>query len=547
VRPPRQPTSPTRLLERQRRAAEALRRELLGSRATLDRPYVDAFDRRLRDYRVCATRSEIERVAATADVVYVGDFHAVPAYQQYTAGLLERLARRRAPLTLGIEFVYTRQQRLLDQRQQGALQDDEFRRRIHYDEEWGYPWEGFRDLLDRAASLGVEVRALDAPPRGGKGALRRRDEHAARRIADCLTRREGCVMLVLIGETHLLPDRLPLCVDRRLARAGLSYSSAVVFQNPDRIYWRALERESSLPEAVRIDDRRYAVLHTGPLEKYEAYRQVLERWSDEVPSDDELDLTPSVHHLIRLLLRETGMRVGGRRVKLRAGWTEELADVFPEVYSGPHATRLLEPMLDEHGRSDQERGEARRDFRTHGAVYDPRPNAIFVSGYLPGPAAGEGARFLRAALTGGLFATAEELVDRPVDATYEAAYTEALAFLGSRLVDPTTDYLAGPPDREVLDPALRREVAAHRRSVESTSALSPSLVAVIERSTPLRRAIARDLGRRLGASLFDRASTGDLSRAEIRELFGRRFVPGRTRDNVLRLLAAAGTDARSPV
>ncbi|NIR59696.1 MAG: ChaN family lipoprotein, partial [Gammaproteobacteria bacterium] len=87
-----------------------------------------------------------------------------------------------ARLSLGIEFVYTRQQDLLDRRQAGELDDDTLLRRLHYREEWGYPWDGYRDLLDTARRLGVRVLALDVGPRQGFDGLRRRDEHAARRI-----------------------------------------------------------------------------------------------------------------------------------------------------------------------------------------------------------------------------------------------------------------------------------------------------------------------------------------------------------------------------
>jgi uncharacterized iron-regulated protein len=79
--------------------------------------------------------------------------------------LLEELASRRG-VVLGVEFVYTRQQAILDRRQEGAIDDRTFLRRIHYREEWGYPWDGFRDLLDRARALAVPVVALDRP-RGG--------------------------------------------------------------------------------------------------------------------------------------------------------------------------------------------------------------------------------------------------------------------------------------------------------------------------------------------------------------------------------------------
>jgi hypothetical protein len=449
---------------------------------------------------------------------------------------------------LGVEFVYTRQQRWLDRRQSGHLSDDDFLRRIHYDEEWGYAWSGYRQLLDRAAAHGAEVRALDAAPRCGANTLRQRDEHAARRIADVLRDSAETKLIVLFGETHLLPGHLPRRVETKLRRAGIERRSLIVFQNPDRVYWKAVEREPTLPEAVCVDDDCYTVFHTSPLEKYESYRQVLDRWDGDIPADEEVDLTPAVHHLIDVLLRETGIRSTRCRVKHRAGWSDDLVDLFPEVYSGPQAFQLLEPLLGEHRRSREELDEAARLLTTRGAVYDPRSNAIFLAGYLPGPAAGEAARFLRAALTGRLFIVTDDFADNAADAAYGAAFNEALAYLGSRLVDPTTDYLKPPPAEPAADGELQLWLDLHRRFEESQRARPPeALLDRMRRSRKLRRMIARDLGRRLGAVLFERVLAGRLAQADLRRLFGKRLVPSRAAASTLRLLRADRTDDKRTV
>jgi hypothetical protein len=56
--------------------------------------------------------------------------------------MLEHLASgSRAHVALGVEFVFTRQQEILQLRQADAIDDASFLRRIHYRDEWGYPWE----------------------------------------------------------------------------------------------------------------------------------------------------------------------------------------------------------------------------------------------------------------------------------------------------------------------------------------------------------------------------------------------------------------------
>lgn len=542
--PPRPFDPANELIQRQERAADHLRRELLGGDGSLEHSYFRSFDRICRDYDSAVPLDDLYLAATRARVLYVGDFHAVPDYPRFAAELLERSARGGLPTALGVEFVYTRQQRFLDRRQAGEISDEEFLRCIHYDEEWGYPWEGLRDLLDRARVLGVEVIALDVPPRGGFSGLAQRDERVARRIAALLTERPELRLVVLFGETHLAPGHLPRRVRKRLGRAGLASDEIVVLQSPDRLYWTVLSREDALPEAVRIDEKTFAALHTAPLQKYEAYRQVLERWEADVPAEEEVDLTPAVHHLIEVLLQWIGIRASRRRLQHRAGWAGELIDVFPEVYSGSQAYDLLRPVLADQGRTEEELDEARNMLDRRGVVYDSRSNALFLRRYLPGPAAGESARFLRAALTGRLFISAEDFAADPLAATYGAAYNEALAYLGSRLVDPTTGCFDRDADEASAGDEHRAWMAEHLGFETTTRRRPPeTLCERVGHSRPLRRGVARELGRRVGKVLFERVQAGAMKQPELRSLFTRRLTP----DSLVRLvLRWLRQDERTP-
>jgi len=503
----------------------------------LDHPYFRSFDRSVRDYASPVSLADLHAAASRAGILYVGDFHAVPAYPRFAAELLENVVRGARRVALGVEFVYTRQQRSLDRRQAGEISDAEFLRRIHYEEEWGYPWEGYRDLLDRARDLGVDVIALDVPPRGGVANLARRDDRVARRIAALLVERPEMRLVVLFGETHLAPGHLPRGVRRRLKRAGIARDEVVVLQSPDGLYWTALSREETLPEAVHVDDRTWATLHTAPLQKYEAYRQVLERWEADVPGEEDADLTPAVHHLIEVLLEWIGIRASRRRLQHRAGWAGELIDVFPEVYSGSQALELLRPVLADQGRTADELDEARRMLQRRGAVYESRSNALFLRRYLPGPAAGECARFLRAALTGRLFIAGQEDAADPWFTVYGTAYNEALAFLGSRLVDPTTQCFDPDVEGGGIEGDPTQWLDAHR-SFEATTRRRPpeDLYEAVRKSEPLRRRVACELGRRVGAVLFERVQSGEMKERELRGLFTRRLASDQTVRLVMRWL-----------
>jgi len=346
------------VLARQRAAAERLRREVLGADGSLEHPYFRDLRRQQKAYERSATLPELFEACSRSDLVYIGDFHASAAYQEFAARVLEEMARRAPRVALGVEFIYTRQQRQLDRRQQGLIGDATFLRRIHYLEEWGYPWAGFGTLLDRARDLGLTVHALDVPPRGGFAGLARRDEHAARRIVSILEVEPATRLIVVYGESHLSRNHIPRRVQAHLARRGMSRTSTTVFQDPDTLYWKLVSIGDPLPEAVRLSPGAYAVFHGSPLSKYESYRQVLERWRGDVPPDGDVDLTPAVHHLIGVLLGWLGIRSDRFRVRHRAGWSDDLPDAFPEVYSGSEALQILASILEEHRRTPEEIAEA---------------------------------------------------------------------------------------------------------------------------------------------------------------------------------------------
>jgi len=473
--------------------------------------------------------------------VYVGDFHAVPACQRFVADLIERLRARVPRVALGIEFAYARQQGALEARQAGRIGDREFLRRIRFAQDWGYDWSGYREVLDRARATGVPVHALDTPPRRGFAGLERRDQLTARRIATLVAASPATCLVVLYGESHVTADHLPRRVKRLLKDAGLERREVVVFQNPDRIYWRALERETVLPSAVRVDRSTYAVLHTSPIEKYEAYRQALERWNGDGSTEGEVDWTPAVHHVIHALVAWLGIRAGRLRLRHRAGWTENLEDALPEVYTGDEARALLASVLRDSGRSSHELLEARGQLAQRGVLYEPRANAMFVVRYAPGPVAAEAARFLRAALTGRLFIRPDDFAADAAETAYGAAYTEALARVAAHLLGAPSAASRDPRPKDgdgVL--AFAGALRAHRRLEDSKDPHPPpELLAQLRRSRPLRRAIATTLGRRLGDALVERLRRGDLEAADLRRLFARPLEAQQASRTLLRLLREA--------
>ncbi len=101
---------------------------------------------------LCSTPRAIRSALHAADVVLIGDYHALPAAQRYAASLIEQraLAGDR-PVVLGVETIFARDQHILDEWWRREIDENELRQRIRFDLDWGYDWAPFYELAGHGA------------------------------------------------------------------------------------------------------------------------------------------------------------------------------------------------------------------------------------------------------------------------------------------------------------------------------------------------------------------------------------------------------------
>ncbi|MGA2960564.1 MAG: ChaN family lipoprotein [Candidatus Korobacteraceae bacterium] len=237
--------------------------------------YIRVFAEAFQSYRSRLSRSGLLDELLQADVLLVADYHALPASQLYAASLVEQLsAVRQRPLVLALEAIYARDQRVLDAWRGGLLDERELRSRIRFDLDWGFGWNPFFRLLAAARQHGVRVCGLDSAPRGDLRRIALRDVRAAERIATLARKLPDSRLVVLFGESHMAPQHLPALVKRQLPESRV----LTLLQNVDSLYWQAAEEPGARVKAVQVSDDVFCVFNATPLEKYESYRQCLERW-----------------------------------------------------------------------------------------------------------------------------------------------------------------------------------------------------------------------------------------------------------------------------
>ena len=269
-------------------ALAGVEREIRAQDSHRRRKYLREFNQAFRSYESVLDAEQLRTTLHTADVVLIGDYHALPKAQRQAASLIEQraLAGDR-PVALGVETIFARDQHILDEWWRREIDEFELRQRIRFDLDWGYEWAPFYELLVTARDHGEALYGLDCMPREDLRKIGARDRHAAIKIAEIRERHPDAVIFVLFGESHLAPGHLP----RALKKQVPDDKVVTVLQNIDSLYWRAAGERADKVEAVRVNEDVVCVFNATPLEKYESYRLFLDQWSR---CDDGPDFAPTI-------------------------------------------------------------------------------------------------------------------------------------------------------------------------------------------------------------------------------------------------------------
>jgi hypothetical protein len=473
------------------------------------RKYLRDFSEAFQTYRRVLPYAELESQLNRADLILVGDYHALPASQRFTAEMLRRLAASGRAIVLGVEAIVARDQHIVDEWQRGEIDTQELCSRIRFETDWGYDWQPFRELLETARALGAPIYGLDCTPRQDMRSIRARDQHAAAKIAGLRKAYPEAQLVVLFGESHMAPTHLPMLVrDLRPEDEMLT-----VLQNVDTLYWLSAGEPQDLVEAVEVLDDVVCVFSATPLEKYEHYRLCIERWKQARSAT--LDLAPSFYNLIGSLFRFLNVdlyNTGGRF----------LVDELPEVWSVT-SEEQLERLLAR--RMSTRSSEVRRRVEKQGSWFVGERNVIVAREFRMPWAAEQASRFVHhACRAGSLKQSSCE------DAFYGQVLEAALAFLGSKILCPSrklydeaqvrAEY--GKPE-QALPPAMTTRSYRHaldlvmQMRATAGEGVDPTLLLDGDR----REVAIRLLGHLLGSDLYRAYVSGRLGKRFLRSLFFR--------------------------
>jgi hypothetical protein len=480
------------------------------------RKYLRDFSDAFQTYQQVLKFHELELRLRSADLILVGDYHALPASQRFTAELIQQMAASGRTVVLGVEAIVARDQHILDEWQRGEIDAHELCSRIRFETDWGYDWQPFRELLETARALGAPIFGLDCMPRQDMRSIRARDQHAAAKIAELRRAYPDAQLVVLFGESHLAPTHLPMLV-RDLRESD---EIVTVLQNVDTLYWLSAGEPDDLVEAVEVRDDVVCVFSATPLEKYEHYRLCIERWKQFRAGT--LDLAPSFYNLIGSLARFLNVNLydmGGRC----------LADELPEVWSVTSEEQLDRLLA---RRMSTRVAEVREMVEKQGSWFVAERNVIVAREFRMPWAAEQASRFVHHACRGVGKYHSEE------DALYGQVLEAALAFLGSKILCPSRKlYDQGQlradcerPEAELpFNLSLRafHQVAEWTLQVRRSSGVGVKATSLDD---GLLYARIHLLGHLLGSDLYSAYLNGRVSKKFLRGLFFRDLAkPGEAR------------------
>lgn len=481
----------------QLQALAGVEREIRAQDSHGRRKYLREFSQAFRDYDSLLDSQQIHTVLQAADIVLIGDYHALPAAQRYAASLIEQRALvGDRPVVLGVETIFARDQHILDEWWRREIDESELRQRIRFDLDWGYDWTPFHELLSMARDHAEAIYGLDCMPREDLRKIGARDRHAAAKIAEIRQRHPNAAILILFGESHLAPGHLPRLLNEQLPGTKV----LTVLQNVDALYWRAAGERADRVEAVRVNDDVLCVFTATPLEKYESYRLFLDQWSR---CDSGPDFAPTIYNLIDSL---AGFLQINRYSPRNGTQPKFLVDMLPEVYC-PSSDAMLRRLLTRKGIAERDREAMLATVEERGSAYLPPVNAFYIREFQMVHAAEDATRFLHQACQGLPLRlnghNGNGGVPNPctaADRFYARVIEHAAAFFGSRVLHPSR--------------------LAH--SAEDSSQLSRAACEKAAQSALQDAArfdcITQDWGYRIGSLIYDAYLAGKVKPRSLRRL-----------------------------
>lgn len=226
-----------------------------------------------------STINQLYKSINSSDIIYLGDFHTFDQSTRNLERIIRILAKSEYQFTIGVEFIHTTHQVFIDAFLKGSITELEFLESINYKDSWRFPWTFYKIFFDIARKHNISIIALNT-----KGSLEHRDRAAAKTIANYNKENPEHKLLILFGELHIVPNKLP---QRVFDLSDKSVVQTIIHQNTDEVYWKLVREKKLKPDLiVQYNMREFVLINSPPWLKYES--QIY--WYEHLADDPEFDI-----------------------------------------------------------------------------------------------------------------------------------------------------------------------------------------------------------------------------------------------------------------
>lgn len=217
-------------------------------------------------------------------VIYLGDFHSLDQNSRNFERISKALLKDQKSFSIAVEFIYHKDQQVIDHYLQGAITEIEMLEEVEYHESWKFPWKHYKPFFDIAKSNQLKIIALNS-----QGSLSQRDDFAAKILSQHILSNPNERTLVFFGELHILPEKLPLKVRKHLKK---EIAHTIIHQNLDDVYFKVFEDGPNhhIDQIIKFEQNEFVLLTSPPWIKYES----MVYWYENLMEDPEFD----IHHYI---------------------------------------------------------------------------------------------------------------------------------------------------------------------------------------------------------------------------------------------------------
>lgn len=227
-----------------------------------------------RDFKF-STSEELLTKIKNSEIIYLGDIHTLDQNTKNLERIFRFLNESNEKMAFGLEFIFASQQPKIENYLKNHITELEFLESINYENSWRFPWKHYKIFFEFSKKHKIPILALNS-----HGPLKERDEKAAKIISDFKNTNKDHKILVLFGELHIIPDKIPKMVSD-LTKGTLN--QLIIHQNLDDVFWKINNTENSI---IKFAENEYSLQVSPPWIKYES----MICWWENIINDPEHDL-----------------------------------------------------------------------------------------------------------------------------------------------------------------------------------------------------------------------------------------------------------------